>query len=437
MLIAGRAVQGIGAGGINILIDLIVCDLVPLRERSQFVGLLFIVVSAGSALGPYVGGTIVDSTSWHWVFYFNLPFDGLSFVVLWAVLHANHQKSTTLAQKLKRIDYIGNAIVMGSTVAILFALTYGGTRYPWSSVRVISPLVIGLVGLPVFYFSEGSKFCPEPVMPPHIFSNVTSTVAYFLTFQHSVITFWVLYFFPVYFQAVLGSSPARSGVQMLPTVIVFAPFAAVAGGIVAKTDKYRPLHQIGFLAMTICVGCLSLLDQHSSTAVWVILQGLVAAGLGLVISTLLPAVQAGLPESEAASTSATWAFVRSLGTIWGVSIPAAIFNNRFDQLLSEIQDPNIRSQLSRGHAYQRASRVFLDSFAPAIRVQIISIYIRSLERSWEIAAIFAGIALLSTFVEKELKLRTELDTEFGLQETKQDTQVERCMRSNHNGLPFG
>jgi MFS family permease len=426
MLIAGRAVQGIGAGGINMLIDLIVCDLVPLRERSQFVGLLFIVVSVGSALGPYIGGAIVDSTTWRWVFYFNLPFGGLSFGMLWLFLHTGSHKGGTFAQKLKRIDYIGNAIVMGSTVAILFALTYGGTRYPWSSGRIIAPLVIGLIGLVVFYLFERTKWCPEPVLPPRLFGNVTSAMAYFITFQHSVVTFWILYFFPVYFQAVLGSSPSRAGVQMLPTVTVFAPFAAIAGGIVAKTGRYRPIHQLGFIIITVSVGCLSLLDQNSHTAVWVILQGLTAVGLGMVISTLLPAVQVGLPESEAASTSAAWAFVRSLGIIWGVSVPAAIFNNRFDQLLSGIEDPNIRSQLANGQAYQHASRDFLNSFSPDIRNQLITIYSESLKRSWQIAVVFAGTAFLATFAEKELKLRTELETEYGLENPAQEGQIEKA-----------
>lgn len=424
MLIAGRAVQGVGAGGINTMIDLIVCDLVPLRERGTFVGILFLVVTVGSAIAPYVGGAIVENISWRWAFYINLPIGGVSMVLLFAFLHVNYKKEFTFLQKVKRIDFIGNAILMASTVAILFALTYGGTRYPWSSWRIILPLVLGLAGLLLAYPYERSSLCKEPVIPPVLFGNRTSATAFFLTFQHSVITFWMIYFLPVYFQAVLGSSPTRSGVQLLPTVTVFAPFAAIAGALVTKFGRYRPFHHLGFGVTTIAMGCFTLLDESSSTAMWVIFQVIAAAGLGLVMPSLLPAVQADLPESEAASSTGTWAYIRSLGIIWGVSIPAAIFNNRFSELSGRISDSTVRNLLSNGQAYERASKELINSFQPAVRREVIGVYVDSLKRVWQIVIVFAGISFLAVFAEKEIKLRTSLETEHGLIEKKKEKSVE-------------
>ncbi|OJD30957.1 major facilitator superfamily protein [Diplodia corticola] len=415
MLIAGRAVQGIGAGGLNMLIDVIICDLVPLRERGMYVGLLFMIVTVGSAAGPVIGGAIVDNTSWRWVFYFNLPFCGLALVLLWAFLRTAFQNEASLANKLKRIDYIGNAIIMGATVATLFAVTYGGTRYAWSSPHTLVPLILGILGFVIFALFECSRFAPNPVIPPRLFTNRTSCIAYFVTFQHAIVTYWVTFFLPVYFQAVLRATPTRAGVMMLPTVTIFAPFAAIAGGVVSKTGRYKPANIGGMLIATICVGSLSVLDAHTHTAVWVVLQGLVAAGLGTVISTLLPAVQAGVPETEAASTTATLAFIRSIATVWGIAIPAAIFNNRFDQLLPSIDDAGVRVMLSNGKAYERASRDFINSFQEPLRSQIIGAYSRSLSRSWTIAVVFAGTALVAAFFEKELTLRTELENEHGLE----------------------
>ncbi|OMP86687.1 putative MFS-type transporter [Diplodia seriata] len=423
MLIAGRAVQGIGAGGLNMLIDVIICDLVPLRERGMYVGLLFMIVTVGSACGPVVGGAIVDNTSWRWVFYFNLPFCGLALAMLWAFLRTAFRNDASLADKLKRIDYIGNAIIMGATVAMLFAVTYGGTRYAWSSAHTLVPLILGLLGLVLFALFERSPFAANPVIPPRLFANRTSCIAYFVTFQHSIVTYWVTFFLPVYFQAVKRAAPTRAGVMMLPTVTIFAPFAAIAGGVVAKTGRYKPIKLGGMVVVTVCVGSLSVLDASTPTAVWVVLQGLVAAGLGAVISTLLPAIQAGVPETEAASTTATLAFVRSIATVWGIAIPAAIFNNRFDQLLPGVEDAGVRAALANGKAYERASRDFINGFQEPLRSQIVGVYARSLSRSWAVAVVFAGTALLATVFEKELKLRTELENEHGLEKKKDDVNA--------------
>lgn len=133
MLIAGRAVQGIGGGGINLMIELIVCDLVPLRERGNFMGIIFAIFAVGTSVGPFVGGAIVQHASWRWVFYINLPIGGVSLALMVAFLHVNHQKTLTVKEKLSRIDFLGNAILIGSITSILIALAYGGTKFSWSS----------------------------------------------------------------------------------------------------------------------------------------------------------------------------------------------------------------------------------------------------------------------------------------------------------------
>ena len=397
------------------IVDMIICDLVPLRERSNFVGLLFAIISMGGAIGPFVGGVMVQHASWRWVFYINLPFGGAAMALLFIFLRVNWEKTATFKDKIVRIDWIGNAILIASTFAVLWALTYGGTRYSWSSGRVIAPLILGLIGLLLFMSYEMSSFPKEPVVPPHLFANRTSSAAFFISFQHALLTFYIIYFLPVYFQSVLGASPTRSGVDLLVLVLVFPVFAAVAGGAVAKSGRYKPVHLAGFAILTVGIGCLSLLDRNSKTGVWVVLQIIVAAGLGALISCLLPAVQAELDESETATSTATWAFIRSLGTIWGVSIPAAIFNNRFDQLLHLIDDPAVRARLSNGKAYESASAALIRSFEGATRDQVIHVFTQSLKRVWYIGVVFGGVSFLAVFLEKEVQLRTELDTKFGME----------------------
>lgn len=420
MLIAGRTIQGIGGGGVNVLIELIICDLVPLRERGKFLGIVLSTFTIGASVGPFLGGIIVENTTWRWIFYMNLPIGGGSLILLFAFLQVQYTKHTTFLQKMKRIDWPGNAVLIPALIAILIALTDAGTKAPWSSWRIIVPLTIGLVGLIAFQAYESSKFCVEPTVPPSLFSNRTTVTAYILVFLQTITAIWVIYFFPVYFQAVLLSSPYRSGVQILATFLVVLPFAAFGGILVSKFGRYRPLHHIGFALMTLGFGLNTLLDSESSTAEWVIYQSIIAAGQGLLVSSALPAIQAGLPEDLAASSTATFAFTRSFGAVWGVTIPAVIFNNQFNKSAHSITDPVVRAQFANGQAYGHGTRDFINSFEPAVREEIIGVYVGSLKVVWQVAIAISAFSFLLVFIEKEIKLRTELETEYGMRDRPRD-----------------
>ncbi|AEO57195.1 MFS general substrate transporter-like protein [Thermothelomyces thermophilus ATCC 42464] len=416
MLVAGRVIQGIGAGGINVLCEVLVCDVVPLRERGKYLGGMFGMIALGTALGPLFGGLIVQNTTWRWVFYLNLPVGGVALVLLVLFLHVNYRKEDSLASTLTKIDWLGNVIFIGAVSAVLIALAWAGAVYPWGSYRILVPLLVGLAGLAGFLAFEGSRFCAQPMMPLHLFSNRTSSTAFALTFLHSVTTLWVLYFLPVYFQGVLGSSPQRSGVQLLPTVLVLIPFGAFGGVLMTKIGRYRPLHHVGFALMTVSMGLLALLDEDSNTGSWVGFQIIGSAGAGIIIPTLLPAVMAPLAESDTALATSTWAFLRSFGQVWGTAIAAAVFNNRFDDLAGRITDAAVRQQVTGGQAYQRATAAFLDLLPPESRDQFVSVLSDSLRRSWFVSIAFAGLGFALVIFEKEIPLREELDTEYGVAE---------------------
>ena len=419
MLIAGRALQGVGAGGVNVLVEVVVCDLVPLRERGQYLALIFGLIALGTAGGPIFGGLIVNNTTWRWVFYLNLPLGStaLALLILFLDVHSNRDK---VMNKLARIDWIGNVIFIAAVVAVLVPLSMAGSQYSWSSWHIIFPLVLGLgLGFPIFLLYEASRFCSEPTMPLHLFSNRTSLVAFLITFLHGIVTIWTVYFLPVYFQGVKSASPARSGVMLIPTFLIMLPFVAVSGKTLEKFGRYKPIHLIGCAIMTIGFGLFSTLDRHSSTAAWVIFQGIETAGVGLVVAALLPAVQAGLDESDTALSASTWSFIRSFGLVWGVAIPSAIFNERFDQLASRIDDPQVAAQLVGGKAYEHATKTFLDSLpSVALRDQTIGVFTNSVKQAWYVGIAFAGLAFLLVFFEKEIELRKGLETEFGLKEKR-------------------
>lgn len=416
-LIAARAVQGFGAGGINMMVDLIICDLVPVRERSKFLGMIFGCIGIFTAVGPLVGGALAQSGQWRWAFYLNLPIGAACMVVTFLFLKVNHRDHGSFSSKMKRIDWGGVAILSLSCVGVMYAVTYGGASRPWSDPRVWGPLAAGLVLMLVFVAYEGSPLAVEPVTPYHLFGNRTSAAAYAMTFFHSIMCLWVIFVFAVYFQAVLGVSQTISGVYLMPTVIAFPISAAVGGGVMAKIGRYKPIHLASFALMTLGCGLASVLGPSSSPAAWVFFQIFLAVGIGLPMATLLPAVQARLSEADAARSTGTWAFIRSVGVIWAVTIPAAVFNNRFESLLHTIDDEAARSILDGGQAYAHATADFVSAFADVVvRHQVREVYSLSVQRVWHIGIVLSGVSFLLVLLEKEVELRKELNTEFGLQQ---------------------
>ncbi|KAF9874427.1 hypothetical protein CkaCkLH20_07990 [Colletotrichum karsti] len=405
---------GAGSGGINMIIDVIISDLVPLRDRGYYMAIILATYGIGTAIGPIVGGIIVQTTSWRWVFYINLPVGGLSMVLLYLFLHVKWDRTSTFREKIRRIDFIGNSILIASTVSVLIALTWAGSVHPWSSYHVLLPLILGLLGLIGFCLFERSGLAPEPVMPLRLFGNRTSAVVYGTTFLNSAMLYWAFFFLPLYFQAVKLSTPGRSGVQLLPVTLISIPGAAISAVVLARWGRYKALHISGFALMTAGFGIWSVLNRDSGTAAWVLVQMVPAVGSGFLMNTLLPAFQAGLEEKDQAAATASWSFIRSFGNIWGVAIPAAIFNTYVSKYAGRIDDAVAREVLSGGDAYASATKTFVESFPSPVRDQIIEVFTEALKRVFWICMAFGGLAFAVSFFEKEVKLRKELETDHGV-----------------------
>lgn len=181
---------------------------------------------------------------------------------------------------------------------------------------------------------------------------------------------------------------------------------------------------------TLGMGLFSLQNEDTTVAQWAVYQCVGALGAGMVLNTLLPAFQAPAIEADQAAATATWCFIRTFGYVWGVAIPAAIFNNRVDALIHQISDPTVRQLLAGGKAYQSASARFVEQFPRDIQSEVSAVYREALKRVWEIAIVFAGFACLLVFLEKEIPLRTALDTEYGLEGSKQRAVRSRDIENN-------
>ncbi|KAL4909693.1 hypothetical protein BDW74DRAFT_143523 [Aspergillus multicolor] len=419
-IIAGRAVQGIGGGGINILVDTVICDLVPLRQRGKYVALMASVWAVGTTVGPVLGGAFAQHISWRWVFYINLPLCGVSLVLLVLFLRVMHPRpeNTTIWAQFLRVDLAGNTLLTLSVIAILLALTWAGTAYPWSSWRVLLPLLLGIAGLVAFPIHQSSRYCPEPSIPLQVLKSATALCALWISFLQSLLLYWVGYFLPVYFQALKSLSATNSGFAVLPITGAIAPFGVITGILLAKTGKYRPFHFLGAICMTAGVGLFSLLDNTSPARDWAGFQVLFGVGSGMIFSSTLPPIQAVLPESDVATATATWAFLRSLGCIWGIAIPTSIFNTRVQRVLGIVSDPAIREMLADGGAYAVASEGIVKSLSgrPALQSEVLRVYEDGLKWVWWMAVPFGVVGFLLALPVREVGLREELVTEFGLRE---------------------
>ncbi|KAI3400339.1 hypothetical protein diail_3356 [Diaporthe ilicicola] len=430
MLIAARLVQGLGGGGLFVMTDTIIADLTPLRDRMKYVSMVMIFFTLGSFSGPIIGGAIVDNTTWRWVFYINLPICAASLILVIIFLRVHHKREGTIIQRLKRVDYSGNFLLVASVVSVLIPLTWGGTTYDWTSWHILLPLLVGVAGLVVFGLHQG-YVAREPTMPLRVYSNMSCALGYAITFLHGAVLSWLSFFLPVYFQILLESNPLDSGVKLLAVVIPLAPSGMVGGFVIAVTGHYKLIIITGFIILSIGVGCMTTLSATSSTAEWIIFQVLAGLGGGLALTATLPAVQAPLPESDVAVATAAWAFARSFGAIWGAAIPSAVFNSRFDELLYRIDSPAVRGLLARGGAYEHAIRVFITQFdsQPVLKQQILGVYTEALKRVWIVLIPFAVLPIFIAICMKEVALRKELNTDFGLKvKPKDDVPVEAQLR---------
>ncbi|QIW96911.1 hypothetical protein AMS68_002429 [Peltaster fructicola] len=335
-------------------------------------------------------------------------------------LQVTYKKIYTFRQKMRQIDWIGNALMIGSVISVLIALSWADARYPWSSWRILVPLVVGFAGTAIFHTWEAFQTLSRATIPPFVFSTRTSTIALILTFLQSLMTYWVIYFLPVYFQSVLLVSPGRSGVLLLPSVLSGVPTAIVAGILLTMYGRYKPLHIWAFGVSTLGVGLLINLDADSSLAKVVMYQVVSGLGAGAVLTTLLPAVQAALPhDHDVTSSTSVWAYMRSYGGVWGIAIPSSIFNSRINQLVSQIPNVAVQAALSSGNAYSQINSGELDLLPPEIKTDVVNAFANSLKTVWEVGLAVTAFCFILCFFEKEQKMHTEVNDDFALKEKKQ------------------
>lgn len=338
-------------------------------------------------------------------------------IILYLLLRLNpNNKGTTLGDKIKRIDLVGNALLMTGTIIMLYALTYAGGKHPWVSWQTLVPLLLGVLILFVFGAWEVLGSPSELVMPPRLFRHRTSVIVAVNTFFYWMLVYWGMYFLPLAFQAVFLFSAERAGVALLPMSLVSIPGTAVAAVALSRWGRFKLLHIAGQAVFTLGLGLFALQREGTPTAEWAAFQCIWALGAGMVMDTLLPAFQAPVAEADQAAATATWAFIRTVGGMWGVAVPASIFNNRVERLAHTISDARARELVSNGGAYQHAHASFIRSFPDPVGAEIQAVYREGLKLVFLASVVFGGVAFLLFLLEREMPLRKSLETGYGLED---------------------
>ncbi|WP_406255375.1 DHA2 family efflux MFS transporter permease subunit [Streptomyces chartreusis] len=326
-LIAFRAVQGVGGGGLMVLSMAIVGDIVPPRERGRYQGLFGAVFGASSVLGPLLGGVFTEHLSWRWVFYINLPVGAVALVVIAAVLRIPHKATRHV------IDYLGTFLIASVATCLVLVASLGGTTWGWGSVQIVGLALLGVVLAVAFVVVE--RAAAEPVLPLRLFRVRTFTLSAVISFIVGFAMFGAMTYLPTFLQVVQGISPTLSGVHMLPMVVGMLLASTGSGQIVSRTGRWKVFPIAGTGVTVIGLLLLHQLEVDSSTWAMSVYFFVFGLGLGLVMQVLVLIVQNAVPYKDLGVATSGATFFRSIGASFGVAIFGTIFANRLDDKLVE------------------------------------------------------------------------------------------------------
>ncbi|MGW6966174.1 DHA2 family efflux MFS transporter permease subunit [Streptomyces zaomyceticus] len=327
-LIAFRALQGLGGGGLMVLSMAIVGDLVSPRERGKYQGLFGAVFGTTSVLGPLLGGLFTQHLSWRWVFYINLPIGIVALFVIAAVLHIPVRSTR------HTIDYLGTFLIASVATCLVLVASLGGTTWAWGSAQIIGLAVLGAVLL--VWFVHVERRAVEPVLPPKLFGIRTFSLVAVISFVVGFAMFGAMTFLPTFLQVVQGVTPTMSGVHMLPMVAGMLITSTVSGQIVSRTGRWKVFPIAGTAVTALGLLLLNEMTENSSTGEMSVYFFVFGAGLGLVMQVLVLVVQNAVPYEDLGVATSGATFFRSIGASFGVAVFGTIFTSRLTHKLDDV-----------------------------------------------------------------------------------------------------
>jgi EmrB/QacA subfamily drug resistance transporter len=393
-LIAFRAIQGLGSGGLMVGAQAIVGDIVSPRERGRYVGLFGAVFGVASIVGPLLGGVFVDNLTWRWIFYINIPIGVVALIVVAS------QVPGTLSRIHHKIDYLGTAVLSAAATSFILLTSLGGTTYGWNSAPIWILGIAGVVLVGVFVVVE--RRAAEPVLPLHLFKLrafwVTSVVGFIVGFA----MFGAITYLPAFFQVVRGISPTLSGLQLLPLMAGLLVVSIGSGQIISRTGKYRFWPIAGTAFTTLGLFLLSRMGVGTSTVLDSLYMLVLGMGIGGVMQVLVIIVQNAVPHEELGVATSGATFFRSIGGAFGTAIFGAIFSN---VLVGNLARHLHGVSLPAGFSSADVTPAVLSHLSAVVRHGFVAGYAESIQTVFLVAVPIAALAFLFTWLIPQVELK--------------------------------
>ena len=390
-LIIFRAIQGLGGGGLIVLAQAIIADVVSPRERGRYQGAFGAVYGVTSIAGPLLGGFFVDNLNWRWVFYINLPIGVIALAVIAVALPASSQRGH------HKIDYLGTALLAAAATSLVLLTSLGGTVYPWGSLPIILLAVAGAILIVVFIFVE--RRAAEPVLPLSLFRNRVFAYTSAIGFVVGFALFGVTTYLPLFLQVVNGASPTLSGLRLVPLMLGVLTTSITSGLLITRWGRYKIFPIVGTALMVVGMILLSRMNEQTSAWLSSLYMLVLGLGLGLVMQVLVIAVQNAVDYRDLGAATSGATFFRSIGGSFGTAIFGAIFSNL---LITHIAA--LASAVPPGFSAENATAI--QNLPASIRPEFIHAYAQSLDTVFLIAAPISLVAFILTLLLPEVRLKT-------------------------------
>ena len=317
-LIVFRALQGIGGGGLNSLVQAITGDLIPARRRAKYQAYMGITATLGIVAGPLLGGLIADDLSWRWIFYINVPIGLIAVVMIAARLQLPVRRSD------RSVDYLGGVLAAAGTTSMLLVAVWGGQTYAWTSPTILGLIVAGIALLALYVLVE--RRAAEPITPPHLFSSSTFRISSALFFLATLVLFVGMLYVPSFMQTVHHYSAFKAGLFLIPLVVGLIAAAGVSGGAITRTGHYKIYPIIGAVLSAAGMFVLSIVDAGTPTWLLIAVLVIIGVGLGFFVQVSLLAGQNAVEGRYLGVATGALNFFKSIGGAFGAAIFGAILS---------------------------------------------------------------------------------------------------------------